>query len=250
MNLTRPHISCDGRFKSKGEIVTSIYLGSKYPVSIAICSNLERPCYISSPDLAWVLGMFRQRPWNKIPHTRDVTRWVVSTVVYKATLGSFCNVREVGIWQGQSTLQYFASTSVSGNVSATWYSRAVFQFFCSSLPSFLGGTGGRQKRGSWRLSLPGSSYHLCLPDLFCYSKTFSKMVGNTKEKRNVGSTCFVLLQPRSLFAICSFNRLAGCLEGKTPQADASYLSVRLMGLTRGGKGLPPPCISDHFFLCN
>ena len=105
MNLSRPHISCDGRFISKGEIITSIYLCPKYPICIPVCWNLERPCYISSPDLAWVPGMFRQRLWNKIPYERDVTRWVVSTEVYKATLGSFRNIRGEGTWQWQSMLQ-------------------------------------------------------------------------------------------------------------------------------------------------
>lgn len=184
MNLTSPHISCDGRFRSKGEIITSIYLCPKYPVSVAICSNLERLCYISSPDLAWVLWKFRQRLWNKIPHRRDVTRWAVSTEVYKTTLGSFCNVREVGIRQRQSTWQYFASMSVPGNTSATGTFSSAAQVF----PHFWEGQWADRRAGAEVTSLSPWS-------LSCYSKMISKTVGNKKKKRHIRLACFVLLQP-------------------------------------------------------
>lgn len=129
-------------------ILTSIYICPKYPISIPICSNLERPRYISSPDLAWVPGTFQQRLWNKIPHTRNVTGWVMSTEVYKATLGSFCNVREVGIWQWQSRLQYFASTSVSGNISATGSHRLSFSSSAQVFPHFWEGLGADRRAGA------------------------------------------------------------------------------------------------------
>lgn len=50
--------------------------------------------------------MFRYRLCNETPHTGDVTRWVASTEVHKATLGPFCTVRELGSWQGQVLWQY------------------------------------------------------------------------------------------------------------------------------------------------
>lgn len=136
MNLTRPHISGYGRVTSKREIITSISFCPKYPVSMPICSNLERPCYISSADLAWAPGKFRQRPWNKMPHTRNMTRWIVSTEVYKATSGSFRNTREVGIWQWQGMLQDFGSTSVSGNISATGSHGLSFSSSAEVFPHF------------------------------------------------------------------------------------------------------------------
>lgn len=146
MNLTRPHISCDRRIKSKEDIVNSTYLCPIYPVSMPICSNLERPCYISSPDLAWVPGMFLQGLWNKIPHTREVTRWVVSAEVYKATLGSLCNVRGVGIWQWQGMLQYFASMSVSGNISVMATHGLSFNSSARVFPHFWEGLEADRKQ--------------------------------------------------------------------------------------------------------
>lgn len=62
--------------------------------------------------------MFRYRLCNETLHTGDVTRWVASTEVHKATLGSFCTVRELGSWQGQVLWQHFVSMPVPGNFSA------------------------------------------------------------------------------------------------------------------------------------
>lgn len=71
--------------------------------------------------------------------------------------------------------------------------------------------------------------YFCLPDLFCYSKKFSKTTGNTKEM--LGSPA-LYHSNHMLFTICSFNRMADCLNSKAWQADALDISIRLTSLIR------------------
>lgn len=146
----------DGRFKSKGDITTSIHWNPKYTISMSICSNLERLCYVSSPNLAWVPGMFQQRLWNKTARTKGVTRWVctqlsVSAQVYKAILRSFCNIGWVGIWQWQGALQYFVSMSVSGNISSTGTHSLSCKYSAQGFSHFWEELGGDRRAGaeSW-----------------------------------------------------------------------------------------------------
>lgn len=147
---------------------------------MSICSNLERPCYVSSPNLAWVPAMFQHRLWNKLPHTKDVTRWVVQAEVYNAILSSFCNVRWVDIWQQQGALQYFAPMSVSGNISNTGTHWLSFRSSAQAFFYFWEELGGHRRAGAEGWECLSADVFLSPWSVLLLQK-FSKTIGNTKE---------------------------------------------------------------------
>lgn len=165
--------------------------------------------------------------WKKPLHTKDVTRWVVSAEVYKATLSSFCNFRGVGIWQWQGTLQYFASMSVSSNISDTGTHWLSFRSSAQAFPYFWEGLGEDKRAGAegWAC-LAVAAF---LPDMFSYFKKFSKTIGRRKEMLGWPA---LYHSNHMLFTICFFNRMADSLDSKAWQADASDISVRLRRLIR------------------